>query len=195
MPCNPGSPRGARSRSAASREDRRLAASLRRSSNPPTAAPGNARTARPYARRRRRARRPGAAYRRDGLFGLRSACPSAFEGSSNPRLLLQPVTRRRLGAVGAVQTQASPKLGVLSFERFYPAHQRADEVFDFGWNNHPPLSQKSTPLSRTKHKTQNNHARMWHSGLTPAWQLLRADKTDHSFEAIIHLAAAVINSR
>ena len=33
------------------------------------------------------------------------------------RLLLQPVARRRLGAVGAVQTQPSPKLGVLGPKR------------------------------------------------------------------------------
>ena len=57
----------------------------------------------------------------------------------DPRLLLQPVARGRLGTVGAVQPQPSPKLGVLRFQRLDPAHRRGDKLFAFGGNSHPTL--------------------------------------------------------
>ena len=71
------------------------------------------------------------------------------QARQHARLLLQPVARRRLGAVGAVQIQASPKRGVLRLERFDPAHQRGDKLFDFGRNTHSTLeSEIRDPVSK-----------------------------------------------
>ena len=68
----------------------------------------------------------------------------------DPRLL-QPVARRRLGAVGAVKVQPPPKLGVLRLERLDPAHQRGDKLFDFGRKIHPTLESEIRPsVSKTR---------------------------------------------
>lgn len=75
---------------------------------------------------------------------LARARAQAFQ---DPGLLLQPVARRRLGAVGAVQALPSPKLGVLRLQNLYPAHQRGDKRFDFGRKCHPTLEPKSPSLS------------------------------------------------
>ena len=75
-----------------------------------------------------------------------TALPSArlararAQALQDPGLLLQSVARRRLGAVGAVQTQAPPKLGVLGPKRFDLASERIDQLHNFGRKNHPTLS-------------------------------------------------------
>src|SRR5271165_221231 len=69
----------------------------------------------------------------------------------NPRLLLQPVARRRLGAVGAVQIQTSPKLGVLGPKRLDLASERVDQLHDFGRKNHSTLeSEVRAPVPKNR---------------------------------------------
>ena len=63
----------------------------------------------------------------------------------DPRLLLQPVARRRLRAVGAVQAQPSPKLRHLSAKRSISRAWAAISSSTSGGRFIPPLSQKSRP--------------------------------------------------
>ena len=74
-----------------------------------------------------------------------------------PTLLPQPVARRRFRAVGAVQIQPSPKLGVLRSKRLDPAHQRVDKLHDFGRNNHPTLESEIDLLVPQNRKPASNH--------------------------------------
>ena len=59
------------------------------------------------------------------------------------RLLSQPVARGRLGAVGAVEVQTSPKLGVLGPKRLDLAFEQIDQLHDFGRKNHSTLRVRS----------------------------------------------------
>ena len=69
----------------------------------------------------------------------------------DPRLLLQPVARRRLGTVGAVQAHPSPKLGVLGPKRLDLASEQVNQLLDFGRKNHPTLeSEARIPVSQNR---------------------------------------------
>ena len=85
----------------------------------------------------------------------------------NPRLLLQPVARRRLGAVGAVQIQTSPKLGVLGPKRLDLASERIDQLHDFERKNHSTLESKSAHLSRKIATPQSIVRLVWLFGGSP----------------------------
>ena len=91
------------------------------------------------------------------LAPARLACARA-QAPQYARLLLQPVARWRLGAVGAVQVQPSPKLRVLRFKRLYPAHQRGDKLFDFGRQNHPTLESETDLLVSKNHNAEIDQA-------------------------------------
>ena len=57
----------------------------------------------------------------------------------HPRLLLRPVARGRLGAVGAVQPQPPSKLGVLRPKRCVLASEQVDQLHGLGRKNHSTL--------------------------------------------------------
>jgi uncharacterized peroxidase-related enzyme len=78
------------------------------------------------------------------------------KAAGDPRLLAQPVTRRRLGAVRAVQTQSTPKFGNLRPKPKYLRPKRSYQILNFGGKRHPTLDSDSTvyvcpnPASETK---------------------------------------------
>ena len=91
------------------------------------------------------------------------------------RLLLQPVARRRLGAVGAVQAQPSPKLGHLSAKTLDLACLSRYKGFDFGRTTHPTLGVSEIRVLVPKNRSAAiDRAQVWLFGLTPPWQLQRA---------------------
>ena len=59
------------------------------------------------------------------------------QAAQDARLLLQPVARRRLGAVGAVKPQTATQLRVLGPKRFDLAPERGDQLHDVGRKSHP----------------------------------------------------------
>jgi len=61
------------------------------------------------------------------------------QAAQDARLLLQPVARRRLGAVGAVKPQTATQLRVLGPKRFDLAPERGDQLHDVGRKSHPTL--------------------------------------------------------
>ncbi len=79
-----------------------------------------------------------------GLAAARLA-RAAAQAARDARLLLQPVARRRLGAVRAVLPQLSAKVRHFSLKRRDPPSQRGDQLFDFGRENHPTLDSDSSP--------------------------------------------------
>src|SRR5208337_3792254 len=82
------------------------------------------------------------------------------------RLLLQPVARRRLGAVGAIQAQPSPKLGHLSAKTLDLACLSRYQGFDFRRKTHPTLESeirvlvaknRSAPINRAQSVAFRTH--------------------------------------
>ena len=69
----------------------------------------------------------------------------AAQTAGRPRLLLQPVARRRLRAVRAVQPQAAQKLGHQGLELRDPAVLRSQQLLDFGRDDHPASDSDSSP--------------------------------------------------
>src|SRR5258708_28034200 len=69
----------------------------------------------------------------------------AAQTAGRPRLLLQPVARRRLRAVRAVQPQAAQKLGHQGLELRDPAVLRSQQLLDFGRDDHPASESDSSP--------------------------------------------------
>ena len=80
------------------------------------------------------------------------------QAAKNARLLLQPVARRRFRAVGAVQPQPAPKLGVLRAKRLDLALQRSNQLFDFGRNTHSTFeSENARDVARNPSAPPNFH--------------------------------------
>jgi hypothetical protein len=76
--------------------------------------------------------------------------------SRDPRLLLQPVARRRPGTVRTVQIQSTVKIGHLGPKRDYLRPRRSYQLRDFGGDIHPILGSDS-PLRVSQHKlTKSN---------------------------------------
>src|SRR6202051_2419855 len=69
----------------------------------------------------------------------------AAQTAGRPRLLLQPVARRRLRAVRAVQPQAAQKLGHQGLELRDPAVLRSQQLLDFGRDDPPASDSDSSP--------------------------------------------------
>ena len=93
------------------------------------------------------------------------------QASRNPRLLVQTVARRRLGAVRTVETQSSPKFGDLGTKGRYLRSQRSYQFLDFGGKRHLAFDSDSRlfvfPISPSK----THFTKLWLFGLTPAWEL------------------------
>jgi len=104
----------------------------------------------------------------------------------NARLLLQPVARRRLRAVGAVLSQLPSKLsdlrpqcGVLGPQRFVLAPQfgelspkRLDQLANFDSTTHPYLDSHHPSSCRGDAlRNPNFSPNLWQFGLTPPWEL------------------------
>jgi hypothetical protein len=70
---------------------------------------------------------------------------AASQTARDPRLLLQPVARRRLGTVRTVLSQLSTKISDFSLEYRDLALQRSDQLIDFGGKIHPTLDSDSQP--------------------------------------------------
>jgi len=70
---------------------------------------------------------------------------AAAQAAWKARLLLQPVARRRLGTRRAVLPQLPAKVRHFSLKRRDPPHQRRNQLFDFGRDNHPILESDSYP--------------------------------------------------
>src|SRR5208283_3952740 len=70
---------------------------------------------------------------------------AAAKTAGHARLLLQPVARRRFGAVRAVLPQLPAKVRNFSLERRDLAPQRRDQLLDFRGKNHPTLDSDSSP--------------------------------------------------
>src|SRR5271169_904116 len=68
----------------------------------------------------------------------------AAQTAGRPRLLLQPVARRRLRAVRAVQPQSAQKLGHQSLELRDPAVLRSQQLLDFRRDDHPASDSDSS---------------------------------------------------
>jgi hypothetical protein len=83
------------------------------------------------------------------------------QAAQHATLLLQPVARGRFRAVGAIQVQPPPKLGVVRLQRLDPAHQSGDNLFDFRRNNHPTLeSEIDAPVSKNRNAPHNQLPRV-----------------------------------
>jgi hypothetical protein len=70
---------------------------------------------------------------------------AASQAARDPRLLLQPVARRRLGTVRTVLSQLSTKISDFSLEYRDLVLQRSDQLIDFGGKIHPTLDSDSQP--------------------------------------------------
>jgi hypothetical protein len=93
----------------------------------------------------------------------------------DPRLLLQPIARRRLRTGRTVLTQTPLQLGNLSPQRHDLSPQRRDQLFHVRRKNHPYVhSHPNPPVSinpqpaRTSPKTVTNRTHK----TAPAWELL-----------------------
>src|SRR5271163_114396 len=95
----------------------------------------------------------------------------AAQTAGRPRLLLQPVARRRLRAVRAVQPQAAQKLGHHGLELRDPAVLRSHQLLDFGRDDHPASDSDSSHAVAENPPAQPLSAKLWQFGLTPAWEL------------------------
>ncbi len=103
---------------------------------------------------------------------LARACAKALQ---DPRLLLQTVARWRLGAVGAVQIQTSPKLGVLGPKRFDLAFQRIDQLTTAGGRTIPLFIRKFDPVSRKKRTAPIDPLFSVAFRTHPAWRLRQSE--------------------
>ena len=85
---------------------------------------------------------------------------AASQAARDPRFLLQPVARRRLGTVRTVLSQLSTKISDFSLEYRDLVLQRSDQLIDFGGKIHPTLQFKfpapSLPSSSHRKKIRRN---------------------------------------
>jgi hypothetical protein len=91
------------------------------------------------------------------LAAARLAGTSA-QTSRDARFVLQPVARRRLGAIRTVQIQTPLKFGNLRPKRRYLRPQRSYQMRDFGRDLHPTLDSDSSRPVGLNPKTQTKFA-------------------------------------
>src|SRR5665213_1287266 len=93
------------------------------------------------------------------------------QAAENARLLLQSAARGRLRAIGAVQPQPPPKLGVLRTKHFDLALQRRNQFFEFGRKHSTLESENARDVAPNRPASPDFRPTVTLRTHPPAWEL------------------------